>query len=522
MNKKSNYKTKFKGKRGMNSKDQETKSDDYKERPNDPSWYIVNGQLAKDVASFSFNTATGAPVTLGTRGGTSNYSFTVPGIMTIYTSPSVGYSWSGDSPVNMAAKNLYSFIRHANSGHSNYDSPDLMMYILAMDSVYSWYATMCRLYGVLRVYSQLNRYFGDNLITALGFYPADMAGHIADLRYHINQFAVKMSSFATPVTMSIYRRHVWMYGNYFSDSQDAKGQLYAYVPATLWKFNEYEGAGRLEAFHVCSSMGTNSIIPKTNLTWQDILNISATLINPMVASEDMNIMSGDILKAYGDSVWKMDMIPEDYTVMPIYSPEILSQIHNTHFVGGIPFTDGFDIAALNVYQDTSVETGGNILFTPLFRTGEAQASDKILDMYKQDVTPEDSLVATRNMVHGTWGIRTIGGTKFGVFEPLAIGTEVCLGFGILSINPNSASPQMAIYGFDRGVILDSNTALLNALSKFNQHPILYTSATDAGTLSNLFGEMNNYTVLDYQDIYDLHSSAIMSELALPMLGVTAK
>lgn len=519
--KKSNYKGKPNFKTRAKPKDN-VKEEKLTEKPNDPSWYVVNGQIAKDVASFSFNTATGAPFTLGKVG--SNYTTTLvtPGVMSIFTTPAIGYSMGPDSPVNLAAKNLYSFVRHANSGHANYDSPDLMLYILAMDSVYSWYATMCRLYGIARLYSQRNRYYGSNLITSLGFDPASINEHLADLRFHINQFAVKMSSFVTPVTMSIYRRHVWMYGNIFADGEDPKAQLYAYVPAFLWKYNEYEGAGRLEAFHVASIMGTDRVSPKSNLNWQDILNISATVINPMVYSEDMNIMSGDILKAYGENIWRMDMIPEDYVVHPIYSQEILSQIHNTNFVGAMPYTDGLEIHALDCYQDASVATGGTILYTPLFNRVPLMSYDKVLDMYKMDVQPEDSLVATRNMVHGSYVERTVGGTKQYLFDPHAIGSELCMFFTITSVNVSTGNPEMRVYHSTN--LLGNEDKLMDFISKFNQHPILYIQAESAnvGQLGYLLGDLNNYTVLDYQDIYDLHASAVMSELALPMMGVTGK
>lgn len=77
-------------------------------------------------------------------------TFVVPGIMTFMYAPSIGVAFSTDSAaINVAAKNIYAYVRFANSGARNYDAPNLMTYLLALDSAYQIYACGVRLYAAL-------------------------------------------------------------------------------------------------------------------------------------------------------------------------------------------------------------------------------------------------------------------------------------------------------------------------------------------------------------------------------------
>lgn len=108
--------------------------------------------MVKDVASLSFN------LPYGTRSGLpspsnreSRVTTSVPGILTIRFVTSLGVAnGSVASAINVAAKNIYSYVRFANSGARNYDSPDLMMYLLAMDSAYMFYAYLTKLYSQVK------------------------------------------------------------------------------------------------------------------------------------------------------------------------------------------------------------------------------------------------------------------------------------------------------------------------------------------------------------------------------------
>lgn len=137
-----------------------------KSKPNDPRWYAQNPQLLRDTASFPYSWPLGNKLNLGQHAPEINKG-SIPGIMGIYTAPTFGWADNPNSPINVAARNVYSYVRHANSGHANYDAPDLMLYLCAMDSIYSYLSYLKRVYGVVSTYSYTNRYYPKAVIQAM-------------------------------------------------------------------------------------------------------------------------------------------------------------------------------------------------------------------------------------------------------------------------------------------------------------------------------------------------------------------
>lgn len=500
---------------------------------NDASWYVKDGQLAKDVASFSFNNALGAPSTLnfelyGNSGKRYSEEFVAPGIMTINTVPAIGFSGDGSSPINIAAKNIYSYVRHMNSGHANYDSPDLMMYLGAMDSIYSFISHLMRIYGVARVFSQTNRYVGDRLLFAMGVNPTEIRQNLSSLRSYINMFITKASAFCTPNIMTLYRRHFWMFSGVYKDEDIAKSQMYVYRPVSLWKYEELEGLGKLTAVPFLANATSSAGFVTTNWTLNEIYSYGNNMLAALTNSEDVNIMSGDILKAYGQgNLWQLGLINEDYAVLPVYSAEVLDQIHNTNFVGpmvtrgiNVNTTEDpvFDITGLDVTQDPVIEAGGAIKFMPQFIQISGPAWSQLLDLHYENPTPEEVLVATRNKVMG----QIIScKTKF-VLDLMTCGSDIALTANVIRNNPSGGGLNSMVIGdkdsFNTGVTL---------YDKFKDAPILYSisASTDGGKypgpFSAVYGELNNYTVLSFDDLRKMHESAILAQLGVPFYGISS-
>lgn len=395
-------------------------------KDNDWQWYAHNEQLLRDVASFSYSWPTGAELNIPSHRGLDSSS--IPGIMAFYLNPAVGFAASPMSPLNTAARNIYSFVRHANAGHSNYDAPDLMLYLLAMDSAYSLVSFMKRAYGLLSVFTYENRYYSDAILTANRLDPDDFRMHMADFRAFINTYAVRIGSMCIPSSMSYMARHMWMYENVYLDSDTAKAQTYLYAPNAFYKFGlDTEGNGMLQYTRFSRENDTP-------WTFKLLAQFALDLIEPILSSEDCNIMSGDILKAFGaDGVFKLVGIPENYQCLPTYSPEVQSQIENLTMMGNVVDDTTYDPTinyTPNVYQ--VVVEGGSTTgidawlkskpnFTPLqdYRNQinnitqspsakeavisaalesqimSAFTSDRFVNFHHDDVTPADAMVATR-------------------------------------------------------------------------------------------------------------------------------
>lgn len=505
--------------------DRKMKNSASKRIDNDPSWYTVNGQVLKDVSNFSFNNALGADVTIkgeDGNGGQLTYHTRLPGVMSILTVPTIGIARGEDAPVNIAARNIYSYVRHANSGHSNYDPADLMIYLLAMDSIYTYWSYLVRVYGVAQVYSQTNRYVGDAYLRSMGVDPYSIRTQLADFRAFINMFAVKASVFCVPKTMTYFVRHSWMYSNIYKDEDISKAQVYMYVPAFLYKYmlDTSTGAGYLSAVQIAAMAGSaGELGSMAQRSVGDLISIGYELLNAMMTQEDTGIMSGDILKAYGaENLWKMSQIPEDYAVFPVFSEEVLAQIHNTNFASRVickidpenPASTVNDFHGLDIKQMTDVGTG-YLVFDPIFSGARHLCHNKVLDFWKETPTPEDIIVATRNMLGGDNETALTGSRLIRINS---CGSEIALCAFVCVLDTNSGNPVLTQY-----YLSDAGNAAQNlqTISKFNEYPIYYQINTNTNAIMNIVGEIGTYTVVTDWEIAQMHTAALLSMFGVPYI-----
>lgn len=406
--------------------------DAHKSKPNDWRWYAQNEQLLRDSASFPYSWPLGNRLNLGEYSPEINLG-SLPGIMSISVLPSFGYSDDINAPINVAARNVYSFVRHANSGHANYDAPDLMLYMCAMDSLYSYLAYLKRVYGVVNTYSYTNRYFPKAAVSAMGVDFDDIQRNLADFRGYINTLAVKVGSMCVPASMSYMAKHMWLFDGIYADSPQNKAQVYMFVPEALYQYNvDSDGAGCLMPVKVYGSTASQDAWPtlrsivdvagpanianrptETLLTFSNLVEIGDLLINRILQSEDMNIMSGDILKAFTPSnVFKVTGVSEDYTVLPSYNEEVLDQIQNLSLIGtpvynkpGTPDPNTLKFTHNVLFQD---KTKGWLRFRPECshpynfnlvddeNPGQnAFMCDRVISFNHDDVKPENTMEATR-------------------------------------------------------------------------------------------------------------------------------
>lgn len=575
-----------KGKSGGRVKvdDQDVKSERSEEfnaqrsKPNDWRWYAQNEQLLKDSSSFPYSWPLGNKLNLGVNAPEVNKG-SLPGVMAIWTAPTFGWSDNPNSPVNVAARNIYSFVRHANSGHANYDAPDLMLYMCAMDSIYSYLSFLKRVYGVISTYSYTNRYYPKAVITAMTVDYDDVQRNLADFRGFINSFAVKVGSMCIPASMSYMAKHMWMYSGLYYDSDQDKAQTYLFVPNNLYRYAlDTDGAGMLESFSFSdyyTTQGTTDHDP-SYINFEGLRKIADDMLNPILRSEDMNIMSGDILKAFGAAnVYKVEGIGETYTVLPSYEPEVLDQIQNMSLVGRFKFS-GHDqmnqVGAAKLCQDP---TKGWLVSKPLFNheypftladeefPGQnVFISDKIVTFEHGDITPANTMEATRmtNIAReyskehtDSYEVHTLG-SEVGLFARIYYYVEVegdwklqntqSIFSGlthILNLKSNEVYSQVkenmdsAAVGTAQDAIrtyfssmfinfrdeLSKDANLVHRLSQFNRHPAVAITTglqdVDAGTrhVAPAYGRFNGYIFdVNYYTVLSEEDLRVMSEIAL--------
>lgn len=459
---------------------------------NDPMWYASDPAILRDAASIPFSWSLGTAINRGGEGTmVNNVEGAIPGILRMDLKPVMGYSATADSALNTASTAMYSFVRHANSGHSNYDAPDLMMYCGAMSQVYAYINWCQRLYACATMYAQKNRYIPRALLTSMGVDADNIVNNLANFRYWINVMVAKASSLAVPATMSYFSRTAFLYSNIYCESDQIKDQLYYFHPDSWLKFSatgvKYGGSLKATQLKAANSL----------LTLPEIQNFGEELLGVILSDEDMNIMSGDVLKAYGpEGIIKLASIPEILPIFPVYDPMVLEQFHNAtvYAVGDVNITQDPDGGFL-LSQPTTSDARGIAIIT----------MNKILSSEKLEPTPEDVIESTRLMLAGDSSRSTE--TEWAI----GCGTEIPTTFSIWRIKGDGSLERT---NFQSAQILYVNQMCY--LKCFKYAPTVFN--VSGTTINYAMESIDNYAVLNPQDIYKLHDTALMNMFAVPSVA----
>nr|AVX53379.1 putative capsid [Marmot picobirnavirus] len=482
---------------------------------NDASWYAINPQLLNDAGQLSFNNPLGVGLPGVVNGDPNSTLMFTPGVCKLHFMPGVGYSEDNSSALNLAARRIYTFIRHANSGSANYDSPDLMMYLLAVNSAYMTYVQCVRAYGIANVYSMYNRYLPDALLRAAGFDPEDVRLNLANFRYGINIAAAKLGQLAVPNTMSYFKRSAWLVNNVYADSSTAKSQLYVLATDAWYTLEE-----------TASNKGTSLQIQGVDTTQKglkvaDWLNRLNTQIAKLVESEEIGIMAGDILKAYGaNALMVAPAISEDYVVTPVYNEEVLTQINNCILLQGSPFVSGskWNLPSFNITQNPDT---GAILYQPYFTWGGQWDNPvnyrKPITIRSNMPTPADIMVASRGMIGGT--VDTSGGETPALLSVRQMGTEVFTNGVIFKYNSSHELTTQTFTSYEEPT--QDRFLIYADLSKFAWAPpvfLLSGGDTSAFTVAGVLQDWNNVTTIGVPELAKLHETALLSMFNVPSMS----
>lgn len=540
---------------------------------NDAAWYAQNPQLMRDYASFPFGTPLGSGITAF---DTPYRSENVPGVMAIHFGPALPVGNDQVSAVNTAMRNIYTFVRHVNSGHTNYDAPDLMMYLLAMDSMYMYIEYLKRLVGIALAYTPTNRYYPRALFMANGVDPDDIMANLPALRGAVNQFAVKVGSLCVPNSMSYMARHAWMVSTYFIDSATDKSQTYMFVPRYFYK--AVPNTANPTTLQMQTLLNDSVVYSPASATLMKVSSLIAfgnSLLTPIITSEDFNVMSGDILKAFGDSgVVKIMGVPDGYLVMPTYSQEVLSQIENATIplfgalnnatvTQGTGVGEGFLSYSPSVFVATGMGYGGatsvpssGATQLALYQQSAYSFDSKVINMHHGGVTPEEIMVATRlATVFGAPSDTAItnniqyNGVKYGWMGlPVkSCGSEIATSAVIYCLNsagtlnaypigyymPMSLNTENSAAG---GSMLSMFTNGITKVSTFDWAPQIaptivfghnnagnITSSTiQSADILGLICDIDNFTILSKANLAQLNDVALLSEFSVPQMGAFSK
>lgn len=466
---------------------------------NDPKWYIPNEQLLNDVAAIPYSIPLGTSVDLGLP-TTDNTSGTnarcIPGVMTFHMYAGPGASNSFPDAINVAANMIYSKIRANISGTRPYDAPDVMMYLMGADNAYMYLSWMQRLYGLMNVYSSVNRYLPKVLIDAQGVDFDNLRDNLSNFRYYINNYALQLASLYVPADLPIFKRHYWLYQNVWTDSESAMSQVYMYSPAGFGTYEEKTS----EQGGVIKFNGSYKYGKETKWSVPAIEAFGDLLLEKLIYSEDVGTISGDIRRTYGnDRSLVPSTIDETYSVVPSYNKEVLSQIENMFSIGTQYSTT--TIKSLDVVQNpTTNNMSWNITFTlpdsargKMLKEFYSTADRYYLSSHGNATTPADNIVMTRFMNASF----EFAGSDMRI---TSCGSEIVLDVAV-GIMEGSNIEYVTL-----GPAIEStDTFRPIAVSKFDWHPVLYlfsNTTTPDGKFHfyGIMADLDTYTTISKTQI----------------------
>lgn len=504
--------------------------------PNDWRWYVPNEQLLKDTGSLPFTNALGSRDNRGYFGDSYN-NYAVPGIMRISYAPVIGYAADTNDPVNICARNIYSFIKSFNSRAKTYDAPDLMMYLIAMDSALAFHAWIKRFYGLMNTTSFTNRYYPAAAVEAAGGDYLDLLDHITDLRAYINNFAIRLKALPIPAKLPIFQRHQWLpSGVYLDSAESIKPQSYVFRPIGFYVLElDTDGAGLLK-FKTSQSQ----------MTFDDIKSLGEHIIAPLlsgVGEEDFNLIGADILYSYGvDNVLRAETIDQSYSVLPTYDSWVLDQINNLRAYG----TPKVLSMVIRQSEDKSYLVQKPVIEWAKDKPWNEAVMDQRVNLGDNDLSPAHVMEATRFMyvpeVKETEDHREL--------YPVACGTEIATSFQVFYYASQNGRPEdwklhkspeytstttMAVDGVAEyngapdlndvsvGQLVDATIGVIDVateVASFNRHPLMYINFLLRQKIG-ADGTVVPQTQYSHLELTDFNNHAIIAQSQLAAMNEVA-
>lgn len=529
--------------KGNSSKDQrraaetaDTSSDIYMSKSNPYAWYANFPNYSKDVATLAFGLPVGQAVPLNDSDFVS-----AAGVMGLYFTPTIGVSDDLTSPVNRQTTRLFTYLRSIQRAGSDYDGADVMMYLMGIDSLYTYWAYLRRLYGIAQLFTPVNKYYPRRLLQAMGVDPDDICSNLANFRAYINRYALNIGRYAMPKDFDIAYRHMWMCSGLYVDSKTEHAQTYFFSPYVLYQFDNTVTTGsKLQGINI--DPGTSALQLKTVA---ELIALGEQLIKNMENDTDTMDISGDLYRAYGPGgMLTVEETAEGYAVAPVYDEIVLSQIENAVLVGAYNGATGLP----TITQNPSVNNGA-ILFSTTITGGYVQVNDDyvgynypcvsrktFLNSHKDHPTHEDVMEMTRlvtkteivdDFIDPTDAAGHPNGYKMKIYT---CGADM---INFIRIGATSATNRNAVrflFSPTNTVWIDGTTAnpsidpdaaeLMAIIQQFDWAPMLYLVEMTSGANATydflqVAADLDNFTTATQEQIGLINEAAMLSVLDIP-------
>lgn len=499
---------------------------------NDISWYSRFPNLLLAAGSFPYPYRPGMVMNLGsaTDGAATPTAVprnvVIPGVMALDWAPSVGVSNQATDPASVACKEIYAKVRDAYSGSLDADAPDFMMYLMSLDSIFSYIAWLKRIYRVMNTWTPDNYVVPDVLLSAMGLGNTtvqNLRANRTQLWQAINTLVLQSRKFTCPAIMDVFNRHYWMSDNVYTDAGTINSQFYIFNLKKVFQYAAVPIPGD-SAGNTAAGL-TMLDVPRGNNV-EAFLNFGLSLINALVAWDDAYTINGYLARAFqGVPQFQVAELELDERLTPVYEEEVLTQIENSRTVTmGGSWTNGQN-SGMTVAQNPLTNA---VISNPTITVGVASTVDygalykggytrpPILSIRSDAPTVADSVIASRLQAI-TDTSKPASGNNWTL--KIKCGTEVPIAWRMLTGSVNASGS--VVYGdiqYRQDIVSTDGTIpsgllyqILN-VPQFDWHPFaVITVQGDGSTVTGFMGDTHNTTTITFKDLENLHTVCLYSE-----------
>lgn len=296
----------------------------------------VNNTLSKNAGNLNYSYLPGSRIFKDLFNiDYSNYNgmISLPGVMTFPLYMTIGNQDNlATDPINLAAQQIYTKVRAANSGAKNYDQNNLMVHIMAMQSIYAFHAFLLRIAGLTWAYSSNNYYIPNVIAEALDIDISDFIANSAQFERFINMYAARTSSIVIPDVIPMLTDTAMLINRVFVDEPNDIGQMYVFKPMGFYRYEENVDSGEAFGSLQWEPLYKSKDNSYSKLTFKEVVDYGNALLNDLLYSEDMAIIAGDIKKAYPENTIMSINMTDQFNLEFVYDSDVLVAIQNAQTV----------------------------------------------------------------------------------------------------------------------------------------------------------------------------------------------
>lgn len=488
--------------------DNEERKDERARRFNDWRFYALSEEIAKDIGSFPYNTLAGVKQIIERNVG-DKFQWNNSVVARIdYINAQIA-NGDTDQGISVAANQLYTFLRHANTGAKNYEPADAIMYVLAMRDIYASYAELRRAIGFVNYFVLTNRAVPRQFIEAMGFDYEDLVDNYTLYRGQLNLIAKRINSIAVPKYFNAFERSDFVTGNIFADSDSVRGQFYVYVKQGSYTWST-----------TTSESGTELVFEQrpNSAKWSEMYTRLKKQVQAVYEDTDGATISGDVLHAFKDAeIYQIGQITDDFSLHPIMDEDALAQIENMTLLSAYCGNANLNqlITGLQTRKSLNVtQANGQLVWVPTYVTSGAPAGTfkiprrVLFNSHSDTPTYKDNLEWSRLITVAEAVM--VGNAE--TVQVTACGMELVLTMSIFTPWTSSSKflnwSQMWNIGTSGTVSISALTTAI-IIEQFDWHPFEYVfqGATDAVGTVYTGGDIKKFTWIELNTVAATHDAA---------------